>query len=200
MLMGNLAALQQRSVKRMLAYSSVAQAGYMMIGVVIAGTDGASLAATLYYLISYCAMTVGAFAVLSAVGPDADSIEDLHGLGKRSPFLAVSMTVIFLGLAGLPPGLAGLLGKVYLFQAALTAKFFGLAIVGALNSALACAYYFRVPAAIFFQTPSNSGPIRVSFSTLLGVSLCVGAVVLFGVFPDALMTLTNGAVASIWAR
>lgn len=200
MLMGNLAALQQRSVKRMLAYSSVAQAGYMMIGVVIAGTDGASLAATLYYLISYCAMTVGAFAVLSAVGPDADSIEDLHGLGKRSPFLAVSMTVIFLGLAGLPPGLAGLLGKVYLFQAALTAKFFGLAIVGALNSALACAYYFRVPAAIFFQTPSNFGPIRVSFSTLLGVSLCVGAVVLFGVFPDALMTLTNGAVASIWAR
>jgi NADH-quinone oxidoreductase subunit N len=189
MLMGNLAALQQRSVKRMLAYSSVAQAGYMMIGVVIAGTDGASLSATLYYLISYCAMTIGAFAVLSAVGP-----------GKRSPFLAVSMTVIFLGLAGLPPGLAGLLGKVYLFQAALSAKFFGLAILGALNSALACAYYFRVPAAIFFQTPSTSDQIRVSFSTVLGVTLCVGAVVLFGVFPDALMTVASGAVASLWAR
>jgi NADH-quinone oxidoreductase subunit N len=200
MLMGNLAALQQRSVKRMLAYSSVAQAGYMMIGVVIAGTDGASLSATLYYLISYCAMTIGAFAVLSAVGPDADSIQDLHGLGKRSPFLAVSMTVIFLGLAGLPPGLAGLLGKVYLFQAALSAKFFGLAILGALNSALACAYYFRVPAAIFFQTPSTSDQIRVSFSTVLGVTLCVGAVVLFGVFPDALMTVASGAVASLWAR
>jgi NADH-quinone oxidoreductase subunit N len=145
-------------------------------------------------------MTVGAFAVLSAVGPDADSIQDLHGLGRRSPFLAVSMTVIFLGLAGLPPGLAGLLGKVYLFQAALSAKFYGLAIVGALNSALACAYYFRVPAAIFFQAQTSSDQIRVSLSTLLGVALCVAGVVLFGVFPDALMTLANAAVASVWAR
>jgi NADH-quinone oxidoreductase subunit N len=200
MVLGNVAALQQRSVKRMLAYSSVAQAGYMMIGVVIAGTDGASIAATLYYLISYCAMTIGAFAVLSAVGPDTDTIQDLHGLGKRSPFLAVSMTVIFLGLAGLPPGLAGLFGKVYLFQAALSAKFFGLAIVGALNSALACAYYFRVPAAMFFQAPLSIDRIRVSFSTILGVTLCVSAVVLFGVFPDAIMTLAKSAVASVWAR
>jgi NADH-quinone oxidoreductase subunit N len=200
MIMGNLAALQQRSVKRMLAYSSVAQAGYMMIGIVIAGTDGASLAATLYYLISYCAMTVGAFAVISAVGPDADSIQDFHGLGKRSPFLAVSMTVIFLGLAGLPPGLAGLFGKVYLFQAALSTNFFGLAIVGALNSALACAYYFRVPAAMFFQPASKADPIRVPLSTLLGVALCVAAIVLFGVFPDTLMTLAESAVASISER
>lgn len=200
MIMGNLAALQQRSVKRMLAYSSVAQAGYMMIGVVIAGSDAASLSATLYYLISYCAMTIGAFAIISAIGPEADSIQDFHGLGKRSPFLAVSMTVIFLGLAGLPPGLAGLLGKVYLFQAALSAQFFGLAIVGALNSALACAYYFRVPAAMFFQSPSRSDQIRVSSSTVVGVTVCVAAVVLFGVFPDALMTLANSAVTSLLER
>jgi NADH-quinone oxidoreductase subunit N len=110
------------------------------------------------------------------------------------------MTVIFLGLAGLPPGLAGLFGKVYLFQAALSTNFFGLAIVGALNSALACAYYFRVPAAMFFQPASKADPIRVPLSTLLGVALCVAAIVLFGVFPDTLMTLAESAVASISER
>ncbi len=200
MILGNLAALQQRSVKRMLAYSSVAQAGYMMIGVVVAGVDASSLSATLYYLISYCAMTVGAFAVISALGPDADSIEDLQGLGKRSPFLAVSMTIIFLGLAGLPPGLAGLFGKVYLFQAALATKFYGLAIVGALNSALACAYYFRVPAAMFFQPPVAGETLRVSLSTAVGIGLCVVAIVMFGVVPDTIMTAASSAVSTLVAR
>lgn len=200
MIMGNLAALQQRSVKRMLAYSSVAQAGYMMIGVVIAGVDSAALSATLYYLISYCAMTIGAFAVISAVGPETDNIQDLQGLGKRSPFLAVSMTVIFLGLAGLPPGLAGLFGKVYLFQAALASNFYGLAIVGALNSALACAYYFRIPAAMFFQAPAASDSIRVSLSTVIGVGACVAAIVLFGVFPDTIMNAASAAVSSFVSR
>jgi NADH-quinone oxidoreductase subunit N len=112
----------------MLAYSSVAQAGYMMIGLVVAGSAAEAIGATLYYVIVYCAMTIGAFAVLSAIGPDADSIDDLKGLGKRSPFLAVCMTLFFLALAGLPPSLAGLMGKVYLFSSALSAEFFGLAI------------------------------------------------------------------------
>jgi NADH-quinone oxidoreductase subunit N len=202
MTMGNLSALRQSSVKRMLAYSSVAQAGYMLIGIVVAGASVESLGATIYYLISYCAMTIGAFATLSALGPDVDDIRDLRGLGKRSPFLATCMTLFFLALAGLPPGLAGLMGKVYLFSSALSAEFYGLAIIAALNSALACAYYFRVPVAMFFQdeggaagdsAATSRGEIKVAPEAGLAIALCAAAVVLFGLFPEPLLRLVRSA-------
>jgi NADH-quinone oxidoreductase subunit N len=197
MTVGNLAALQQRSVKRMLAYSSVAQAGYMLIGVVVAGKTPEALAATLFYLVVYSAMTIGAFGVLSIISPDADDVKDLRGLGKRSPFLALVMTLIFLALAGLPPGLAGLMGKVYLFSAAISAKFYGLAIVAALNSALACAYYFRVPMAIYFQEPESTAPVTVPAAAFVALSLCGVAVVLFGVMPEPLLDAVRAASESL---
>jgi NADH-quinone oxidoreductase subunit N len=200
MTVGNLAALQQASVKRLLAYSSVAQAGYMMIGIAVAGETPGAIAATVYYLIAYCAMTIGAFAVLSVIGPDADDLKDLKGLSKRSRFLAVTMTLFFLGLAGLPPSLAGLMGKVYLFSEALSAKFYGLAIVAALNSALACAYYFRVPVAIFFQSGDSNEPVSVSSSAYLGIALCAIAVVLFGVFPEPFLVASRAAAHSLSVR
>lgn len=200
MTVGNLAALQQRSIKRMLAYSSVAQAGYMMIGVVVAGAAAEALGATLYYLIAYCAMTIGAFAVLSSIGPDADTVEDVKGLGKRSPFLAVCMTLFFLALAGLPPSLAGLMGKVYLFSSALSAEYFGLAIIAALNSALACAYYFRVPVAIFVGGAEQGATIRVPLSATLAIFSCAVAVVAFGLFPESLLVAVRGAAQSLLTR
>lgn len=200
MTVGNLAALQQRSVKRMLAYSSVAQAGYMLIGIVVAGSVAGSVAATIYYLISYCAMTVGAFAVLSAVGPDADDLNDLRGLSKRSPFLAVTMALFFLALAGLPPSLAGLMGKVFLFSSALSAEFYGLAIIAALNSALACAYYFRVPMAMFFQSSEERGTIRVSYGAYIAISVCAIAVVALGALPEHVLATARSAAASVIGR
>jgi NADH-quinone oxidoreductase subunit N len=200
MTVGNLAALQQRSVKRMLAYSSVAQAGYMMIGVVVAGSAAEAIGATLYYLIVYCAMTIGAFAVLSAIGPDADSIDDLKGLGKRSPFLAVCMTLFFLALAGLPPSLAGLMGKVYLFSSALSAEFFGLAIIAALNSALACAYYFRVPVAILSAKDNTGGSLHIPVQARLAIGLCAVAVVVFGALPENLLVIVRDAAQSLLVR
>lgn len=198
MTVGNLAALQQTSVKRMLAYSSVAQAGYMMIGIVVAGERPEAIAATLYYVISYCAMTIGAFGVLSAVGPDTDDIRDLRGLGKRSPFLAATMTVFFLALAGLPPGLAGLMGKVYLFSSALSAEFYGLAIIAALNSCLACAYYFRVPLAMFLQQPESAeGVVEVSYQGYLAIAACAVAVILFGLWPEPILGAVRSAAQAL---
>lgn len=189
MTVGNLAALQQRSVKRMLAYSSVAQAGYMLIGLVAFESDTKVLASSIFYLTGYCAMTIGAFMVLSIVGPDADDIDDLKGLVKRSPYLAIAMTLFFLALAGLPPSMAGLMGKVYLLSGALSSKFYGLAIIAVLNSALACAYYFRVPAAMLFAAPTSSERVSVSPFSSFALAFCVAAVVGIGVFPDPLIAL-----------
>jgi NADH-quinone oxidoreductase subunit N len=200
MTVGNLAALQQRSVKRLLAYSSVAHAGYMLMGLVVTQGDGDAVAALLYYLAAYCAMSVGAFAVLGVVGPDADDIQSLRGLSKRSPFLAASMTLFFLALAGLPPSLAGLLGKAFLFSSVLSAKFWGLAIIAALNSALACAYYFRVPAAMFFQSGDRDQKVVVPSSAALAIAVCAGAVVFLGVFPESVMNAAQDAATQLVER
>jgi NADH-quinone oxidoreductase subunit N len=144
-------------------------------------------------------MTIGAFLVLSVIGPDADDIEDLRGLGKRNPFLALSMCLCFLGLAGLPPGMAGLMGKVYLFSGAISSKFYGLAIIAVLNSALACAYYFRVPAAMFFQPPRDESAVVVSPLSAFALGVCVAAVVGIGVFPEPLVAVCS-EVAAVAAR
>lgn len=193
MTVGNLAALQQRSVKRMLAYSSVAQAGYMLMGLVAFDGSADAVAAVIYYLIAYSAMTIGAFMVLSAIGPDADDLDDVRGLGKRSPFLAACLTLLFLALAGLPPGLAGLIGKVYLFAVTLSNEFYGLAAVAALNSALSCAYYLRVPAAALFQNAVSEGSVQVSLPTRVALLVCAGLVVLLGVFPQGVIDLATTA-------
>jgi NADH-quinone oxidoreductase subunit N len=193
MCVGNFAALQQQSVKRMLAYSSVAQVGYMLMGLVVFDGTPDAVAATIYYLISYTAMTVGAFLVLLAIGPNTDELRDLKGLGARSPFLATCVTLIFLALAGLPPGLAGLVGKVYLFAVTLSQEFYGLAIIAALNSALSCAYYLRVPAVALFQAADSSEPLRVSLSMQAALVVCAGAVVVLGVYPQLVLDLVASA-------
>jgi NADH-quinone oxidoreductase subunit N len=200
MTIGNFAALQQSSVKRLLAYSSVAQAGYMMIGLVALQNDPSVLASSIFYLVSYCAMTIGAFSVLSAIGPDTDDLQDLKGLVKRSPFLAICMTLFFLGLAGLPPSLAGLIGKVYLFSGALASGCYGLAIVAVLNSALACAYYFRVPAAMLFQPAASELRVSVSPQAVVSIAVCAIAVVGLGLYPEPLLKAVEAVAAVLLAR
>jgi len=200
MTLGNLAALQQRSIKRMLAYSSVAQAGYMLVGIVSTSYGSEGIVATLYYLISYCALTVGAFGVLSALGPDVDDVGDLRGLAKRSPFLACCMTIFFLGLAGLPPSLAGLMGKIFVFSEALSFGLYGLAIIAVLNSALACAYYFRVPVAMLFQKGATEDRIAVPVMTVVALGTCAAAVVLVGVFSEQVLAVTRAAAVSLIGR
>jgi NADH-quinone oxidoreductase subunit N len=193
MTLGNLAALRQTSVKRMLAYSSVAQAGYMMIGFVALAQGPESMVGVVFYLVAYCMMSIGAFSVLNVMGPDADALSDFRGLGKKNLGLGICATLFFLGLAGLPPSLAGLVGKVFLFTSSLATDFVGLAIIAALNAALSCAYYLRVPMAIWFQTNSSHDStsqentlLVIAEPTRLAIAFCALAVVALGVFPEGL--------------
>ena len=169
MTVGNLAALRQHSLKRMLAYSSIAQAGYMMVGLV-AGTP-AGLDALIYYLFVYTFMNLGAFAVAAQLeGRGADDPQDAdisaaNGLFARSPMLAVAMSIFLLSLAGIPP-LAGFFGKLYLFSAAVESGWIWLAVVGMINSVISAYYYLRVTVAMFMVEPEEgkaepgAGPAR----------------------------------------
>lgn len=199
MCIGNLVALRQRGLKRMLAYSSIAHAGYMMVAFLAPGSTNGGGAAILYYLLAYTLMTMGAFAVVLAVTSERDSerehddISRFYELSERSPLLAVLMALFMLSLAGIPPGLAGLLGKFYIFGAAIKADYVGLVIIGVLNSAVSCYYYLRVIVAMYFiKAESVEGlqqfpAIRPLTPALLGVlGVCSVGVVLFGVFPGLL--------------
>jgi NADH-quinone oxidoreductase subunit N len=157
MTVGNLAALRQSSLKRMLAYSSIAHAGYVLVGLA-AGTSQGSQAA-LYYLLVYTFMNLGAFAVLLAVQrrDENDVTTDrIAGLSSRHPGMAVLMAVFMFALTGIPP-LAGFFGKLYVFGAAVQANMVWLAIIAMLNSAIAAYYYLRVTVSMFMADPRPSG-------------------------------------------
>ncbi|MCI5064155.1 NADH-quinone oxidoreductase subunit N [bacterium] len=200
---GNLVAIRQRSVKRMLAYSSVAHAGYMLMGFLAPGEFGGG-PAVLFYLVAYAVMTLGAFGVVMAVSaryqdsPDSDDIVRFNLLSRKRPFLAALMSLFLLSLAGLPPGMAGLLGKFYVFNAAIRAEYVGLALIGVLGSAISCYYYLRVIVAMYFvPSPSQAGGATSSYEDDCGeaivamplagtLAVCGVLTVLLGLQPSAL--------------
>ena len=197
MVLGNIVALRQRSVKRMLAYSSIAHAGYMLAGMLATGDQYGGGAAILYYLVAYTAMTIGAFAVTMVISEPhqsdrfPDDINRFNGLGYRKPVLAALMTLFLLSLAGLPPGMAGLLGKVYVFSAALKANYLGLVIVGVLSSAISCYYYLYVVVRMYFvegssETQDEKTALNIGVPMGSVLALCAIAVILLGIFPSAL--------------
>lgn len=186
MVVGNLAALRQTNLKRMLAYSSVAHAGYLLIGV--AAGNGAGVWSAVYYLAVYAATNLGAFGVLTVLeraGVEADEVEDLRGLSDRSPAAAAAFAVFMASLTGLPPT-AGFLGKFYLFTAALQAGLLWLAVVGVLTSVVSVAYYLRA-AYVAYQGPGRAG-VRVHRAPWAGVGLglSAAATLLFGLLPGPL--------------
>jgi NADH-quinone oxidoreductase subunit N len=151
MTLGNLLALTQSSLKRMLAYSSIAHAGYLLIGIVVGEEWGGM--PLLFYLLTYGFMTVGAFAVVTALseeGVPREKYSDFAGLGVKRPLLALSMALFMLSLAGFPP-LAGFTGKLYIFRAAVLSGHTVLAVIGVLNSLLSVAYYLRVIVAMYME-------------------------------------------------
>jgi NADH-quinone oxidoreductase subunit N len=174
MTVGNVLGLLQTSVKRVLAYSSIAHSGYMLVGL-LGSTDkgtgefaiGSGVAAVLFYLIAYGLATLAAFAVLGCLerrGEEADSFDDLSGLSTRSPGLALIMLLSMLSLIGLPP-LVGFVGKIYLFGSAIEHGFVVLVIIAVLNSAISAVYYLRIVGACFFgetdkQTYTIDSPLR----------------------------------------
>jgi NADH-quinone oxidoreductase subunit N len=198
MTLGNLAAVAQSNLKRMLAYSSVAHVGYMMVGLVVGGTPGAG--AILYYLFAYTFTTAGTFGVLCLCergGDEAVEVDDYAGLGRRHPLLAGMLTLFLLSLVGIPP-LAGFVGKFYLFGAAVQGGYVWLAIIGVLNSAIAAYYYLRVIVYMYMREPEGA-PVAWTPSFAGGVALAVAAagIVLLGVMPAPFAELAQSAVAPL---
>jgi NADH-quinone oxidoreductase subunit N len=194
MTVGNLAALRQTNVKRLLAYSSVAQMGYVLMGIVAGGSAGVQ--SVLVYLAAYLFMNLGAFASVMAVGEDSrtESVEGFSGLASRSFPLALTTTVFLLSLTGIPP-LAGFVGKFSLFSATLQADgLVWLAVVGAVNSVISLAYYFSIVRLMFFGTSSRSTPVPLSKPLLACLTVTGSLTLVAGVFPNFLLLL----VKTVW--
>lgn len=199
MVVGNLMALGQDNVKRMLAYSSIAHAGYLTVAVVATSTGAAGLAGSgvIFYLLAYALTTMGAFGVLAYLtntGRDVQTLADLRGLARRDPFAAYSMLAFMLSLAGVPPTI-GFMAKWQIFVASLQAGNLLLTIVMALTSVVAAFYYLKVVWVMFFEETAaidNSGQrASVSSSGRAAVAISLTAVVLLGVMPGLVSVLTT---------
>lgn len=180
---GNIVAIAQTNVKRLLAYSGIAQIGNVMIGLA-AGTKRGS-DAMLFYLLTYLFANLGAFAVVIGVSNQikSDEIEDYNGLNRRSPFLAAAMLLFLLSLAGVPP-LAGFIGKLYIFVAAIEEELYTLLIVGLINVVISMYYYLVVVKKMYINEPADPTPLSVSTPLKTAVFVGVAGTVLLGVYPD----------------
>jgi len=200
MIVGNLGALAQSNLKRMLAYSSVAHAGYLMTALVAA--PGLGTEAILFYLVTYAAVNLGgfgAFAALTRNGREPLSLADMAGLSERRPLLAAALTVFLVSLTGVPIS-GGFVGKFYLFSAAVSAGYAHLAIVGMLMSVISAYYYLRVVVAMYMSEPVGEdtwSPIGAGPALALGISTAV--VLVLGVYPGPVMGWARAAARSLAA-
>ena len=202
LILGNIVALVQTNVKRMLAYSSIAHAGYALIGVVAAGQMGNSsgIASVLLYLALYTFMTFGAFAIVAMLrkgGIEGEDIEDFTGLAKRQPVAALLMLIFMVSLAGLPPT-AGFIGKLYVFMSAVEAGMPWLAVVALVFAVISAYYYLRLVMVMYMREPSDlsSSTPRLVMSPSLSIVLAcaVAGVVIFGIYPNPLVHFAMQAV------
>jgi NADH-quinone oxidoreductase subunit N len=189
MTIGNFAALTQSNVKRMLAYSSIAHAGYVLVALTARSEDG--IAAAMFYLAAYALMNVGAFAVIGHIsgrGEKYVKINDLAGLGVKQPMTAAALTIFLLSLIGVPLT-AGFFGKFYIFKAALESKLIWLAVLGLLNSAVAAYYYLRILVVMYMEEPGEAAseiePLSFGLKTALLAS--VAGILALGIFPAAVL-------------
>ncbi|MEY2494373.1 MAG: NADH-quinone oxidoreductase subunit [Verrucomicrobiota bacterium] len=179
---GNLAALPQSNLKRLLAYSSIAHAGYLLIGVVCLAGE-----AVAFYLVAYLLMTLLSFAVLVVVAKQTgDNIEDFNGLAKRSPFLAFAMMIAMASLAGLP-FTAGFLGKFYIFDAAIRHHQTTLLVIGVITVACGFYYYLKVVRAMYWETSTNDVVVPLSGLSRAAMAAMIAAIVFLGVYPQPIL-------------
>jgi NADH-quinone oxidoreductase subunit N len=191
---GNLAALPQTNLKRLLAYSSIAHAGYLLIGVVCLAGD-----AVVYYLVAYLLMTLLSFAVLIAVARQTgDNIEDFNGLAKRSPFLAFAMLIAMASLAGLP-FTAGFLGKFYIFNAAIAHKQTALIVVGVITVACGFYYYFKVVRAMYWEAPAGDIAVPVSGVSRVAMVAMIAGIIVLGIYPQPVANALRPTAAATTA-
>jgi len=195
MSVGNITALVQHDIKRMLAYSSIAHAGYILVAFITG--DRELISSVLFYLLVYAFMNIGAFTAVIALGKKGEENTDIDsyaGLGARHPFIALCMSIFLLSLAGIPP-LAGFAGKFYVFSAAVKAGYYWLAVIGVLNSVVAVYYYLRVMMYMYFKEPVRElGQINVGPQYGFVMLVCVFALIHMGVFPRMFLMLAGRAV------
>ncbi len=199
MTVGNLAALVQTNVKRMLAYSSISHAGYLLVAFAAGARSGEGVAAVLYYLAAYALMSIGAFTVVAHLGGAGErrlTLDDYAGLGWRQPLTAALLSLYLLSLLGMPVT-AGFLGKFYAFSAALKTDLLWLVILAALNSAVGAYYYLGVIVAMYFREPEeawNPSPLPAAVGLVL--LLTAAGTICLGIFPEGVSTLAaQGALA-----
>jgi NADH-quinone oxidoreductase subunit N len=197
MTVGNLAALTQTNLKRLLAYSSIAHAGYLLMGVVAATPRGIS--AMLIYLLVYSFMQLGAFAIVIMMRRQdivGDELKDLSGLAFRHPFAAFAMLLFMLSLGGIPPT-AGFMGKFWLFGAAIEAGYVWLAVIGVLNSAISLYYYIRIVVFMYVKKETTGSEPVMSPALTVTLAAAVVATIALGIYPRPLFELAEVSAQSL---
>jgi NADH-quinone oxidoreductase subunit N len=199
MTLGNLGALKQTNIKRMLAYSSIAHAGYLLVAFASAPASG--IPSAMFYTASYAVMNVGAFAIISHIGNYGErytSLDDYAGLAKRAPFMAAILTVFLLSLIGIP-ATGGFFAKFYVFSAALQSNLVGLTILGVINSAIGAYYYLRVIVIMYMQEPQGEAvpimPLPATISFVLVVSMLL--TLYLGILPGAVLNYAQNSAANL---
>ncbi|TAJ24963.1 MAG: NADH-quinone oxidoreductase subunit N [Nitrospirae bacterium] len=180
---GNVVAIAQKNIKRLLAYSGIAQVGNILIGLAAGTKMGGD--AILFYLLTHLFANLGAFAVVIAVGNliRSDEIEDYNGLNRRSPFLAMAMLVFLLSLAGVPP-LAGFIGKLYIFVAAINEGLYTLLVVGLINIVISMYYYLIVVKKMYINEPTDRTPLAISTPMKAAIYVCLAGTLILGIYPQ----------------
>jgi NADH-quinone oxidoreductase subunit N len=199
LLLGNLLALPQTSTKRLLAYSGIAQIGYVLLGLASGTAD--AMAMVLFYLAAYVATNVGAFLVVHAVSAHqgSDELEGFEGLARRSPWLSAAMLLLLLSLAGVP-FVVGFWAKLYVFAAALKADQVWLVVLGAVLAVVGLFYYLRVVKAMYMAVPKRQDPVAIQPGVALGVGASVAVVVVAGLWPGPWVAAAEQAAGAFFGR
>jgi NADH-quinone oxidoreductase subunit N len=195
LIVGNLVAIAQTNIKRMLAYSTISHVGFLLMGIVGATNEGYS--AAMFYAITYAFTTLAAFGVLLAItreGHEADQLTDLAGLGKRNALLATGMMLAMISLAGIPP-VVGFYAKLSVLQAVVGAGYMWLAIVGVIMSVIGAFYYLRVIKLKFFDDPIDTTEVRPATDVSAALAINGAAVVALGIAPGFIMAACIAAFA-----
>jgi len=195
---GNLIAVMQTNVKRMLAYSAIAHAGYILVAMTAGGPSAG--VAILFYLVGYAFTNLGSFAVLIALakrGEAHDTIADLQGLSSRQPLMAAAMALFMLSLTGVPP-LAGFIGKFYLFAAAVESGYIGLVIIAVLNSVISAYFYIGIIVAMYMSEGAIGTPVRARPALVAAVAIAMVATVTIGVYPGPYLDAAANAFTSAY--
>ena len=194
MAIGNIVALSQTNIKRMLAYSSIAHAGYALLGIITANNDG--LASMMNYLMIYAFMNIGAFAViimLRSEGFKGDNISDYEGLSKTHPLAALLMLIFMFSLTGIPPT-AGFIGKLYIFMSAINAGYTWLVVVAVIFSAISAYFYLRIIMYMYMREPKTTVTLTTSFSNGVALAVTAVAVLAIGIMPTQLLEFAKAAI------